>query len=52
MFNKQQEQHLKLLEEARDLQRMGDLKGFALKTAELEEMSKQLDKLADKPTIL
>jgi len=33
----------KLLEEARDLQRKGDIKGFAEKSAETEEVAKQLE---------
>ena len=45
---KLREQYASLLEEARDLQRMGNIKGFALKTAEAEEVSKQLEALADK----
>jgi len=44
------EQYARLLEEARDLQRKGDIKGFALKTAEAEEVSKQLEALSDKPS--
>lgn len=45
---KLREQYASLLEEARDLQRMGNIKGFALETAEAEEVSKQLEALADK----
>jgi hypothetical protein len=40
-------QYARLLEDARDLQRKGDIRGFALKTAEAEEVLKQLDALAD-----
>ncbi|MBK8920316.1 MAG: Lacal_2735 family protein [Saprospirales bacterium] len=47
---KLREQYARLLEEARDLQRMGNIKGFALKTAEAEEVAKQLEALSDKPT--
>jgi hypothetical protein len=35
--------HLQLLEQARDLQRNGDIKGFAAKTAEAAEVEQQLD---------
>ena len=38
-----QEQYAKLLEEARDLQRKGDIKGFAQKSAEAEEIAKKLE---------
>ncbi|MFK7740683.1 MAG: DUF6435 family protein [Planctomycetota bacterium] len=38
--------HLKLLEEARDLQRKGDIQAFASKTAEAAEIEKQLEGLA------
>lgn len=37
------EQYAKLLEEARDLQRKGDIKGFAQKSA--EEVAKKLEAL-------
>jgi hypothetical protein len=37
------QQYEKLLEEARDLQRKGDIKGFAQKSAEAEEVAKQLE---------
>jgi hypothetical protein len=47
---KLREQYARLLEEARDLQRAGDIKGFAQKSAEAEEVLKQLEALADKPT--
>ena len=39
------EQYAKLLEEARDLQRKGDIKGFAQKSAEAEEVAKKLEAL-------
>lgn len=42
---KLREQYAKILEEARDLQRKGDIKGFAQKTAEAEEVLKQIEKL-------
>ncbi|MHC4377063.1 MAG: DUF6435 family protein [Planctomycetota bacterium] len=35
----------KLLEEARDLQRQGDIQGFAEKTAEAEALSSRIDAL-------
>lgn len=35
----------KLLEEARDLQRRGDIPAFARKSAEAEEVGQQLDAL-------
>ncbi len=39
------EQYAKLLEEARDLQRKGDIKGFAQKSEEAEEIAKKLEEL-------
>lgn len=41
-----QQQHLRLLEAARDLQRNGDIRGFAAKTAEAEAASAQIDAFA------
>lgn len=38
-------QYRKLLEEARDIQRSGDMKAFALKTAEAEEVGTRLEEL-------
>jgi hypothetical protein len=35
--------HLQLLEQARDLQRGGDIRGFAAKTAEAAEVERRLD---------
>jgi len=35
-------QHRKLLEEARDLQRSGDIQAFATKTAEAEDCAQRL----------
>ncbi|MCU0864450.1 MAG: DUF6435 family protein [Planctomycetes bacterium] len=35
--------HLQLLEQARDLQRNGDIQGFAAKTAEAAAVEQQLD---------
>jgi hypothetical protein len=39
--------YAKMLEEARDLQRKGDIRNFALKTAEAEEVLKQIQALGD-----
>lgn len=46
---KLQEQYRKLLEEARDIQRSGDMKAYALKSAEAEAIGKQLEKLNTLP---
>jgi hypothetical protein len=43
---KLQEQYARMLEEARDLQRKGDIKGFAQKSAEAEEILKKIEELA------
>lgn len=40
-----QKQYQKLMEEAMQLQRNGDLKSYALKIAEAEELLKKLDAL-------
>ncbi len=40
-----QKQYAKLLEEARDIQRKGDMKSFALKTAEAEEVMEKIIEL-------
>lgn len=37
--------HRKLLEEARDLQRRGDIVAFAAKTAEAEKVERQLSQM-------
>lgn len=42
------QQYEKLLEEARDLQRKGDIKGFAQKSAEADEVLKKLESLLPK----
>lgn len=42
---KLQKQYAKLMEEAMQLQRGGDIKGYAKKVAEAEEVSKKLDEL-------
>ena len=36
-------EYRKLLEEARDLQRSGDIKGFADKTSQAEEVANQIE---------
>ncbi len=41
-------QYDRLLLDARDLQRSGDIEGFALKTAEADAVLKQLDALDDR----
>lgn len=46
--DKLQKQYLQKLEQARDLQRNGDIKGFAKLTAEAEEMMKQIEALKQK----
>ncbi len=38
--------HRKLLEEARDLQRRGDIVAFAAKTAEADKIERELTELA------
>jgi hypothetical protein len=40
-----QARHLQLLEQARDLQRGGDIRQFATRTAEAEAVAKQLESL-------
>ncbi|MFA0964312.1 Lacal_2735 family protein [Roseivirga sp. BDSF3-8] len=42
---KLEEQYRKLLQEARDIQRGGDMKAFAIKSAEAEEVAKRLEAL-------
>jgi hypothetical protein len=39
------EEYAKLLEEARDLQRKGDIKGFAQKSAEAEAVMEKIESL-------
>lgn len=39
-------QYVKQLEVARDLQRKGDIKGFAAATAEAEAMARRLDRVS------
>ena len=45
-YNRLERHYLQLLEQARDLQRNGDIQGFAAKTAEAAEVERQLDALA------
>lgn len=45
---KLKKQYEKKLEQARDLQRNGDIKGFAKVTAEAEEIMKQIEALRQK----
>ena len=42
-----QQHYERLLEEARDLQRGGDIKAFASKTAEAEEVGARLDEMRE-----
>lgn len=42
---KLEKEHQKLLEEAMNLQRGGDIKGYARKMAEVEEVEKKLEEL-------
>jgi hypothetical protein len=42
------QQYEKMLEEARDLQRKGDIKGFALKTEAAEKLMDQIQELQKK----
>lgn len=42
---KLRQQYAKLLEEARDLQRGGDIKGYALKSAEAEKVLQEIERL-------
>lgn len=41
-------QYRQLLEEARQLQRNGDIKGYALKTQEAEDVLKQIEALENR----
>ncbi|MGB3180804.1 MAG: Lacal_2735 family protein [Cyclobacteriaceae bacterium] len=45
---KLEERYRKLLEEARDIQRGGDMKAFAIKSAEAEEVAKRLEEVRAK----
>lgn len=44
-IKKLENQYLKLMEEAMAIQRSGDIKGFAAKSAEAEEVAKQIEAL-------
>ena len=44
-IKKLEKEYLKLMEEAMNIQRGGDIKAYALKVAEAEEIQKQIDKL-------
>lgn len=41
-------EYRRLLEEARDLQRRGDIKGFAASMARAEEVAKRIDALEER----
>jgi hypothetical protein len=41
-LQKMRDQYRKMLEDARDLQRSGDIKGFAVKTAEAEALGQKI----------
>ena len=45
---KLKKQYEALLKEARDIQRKGDIQGYALKTAEAEELWKEIEALQKK----
>lgn len=44
-LKKLDKQYRRLLEEARDLQRKGDIKGYAQKTAEAEAVVQEMERL-------
>lgn len=44
-IKKLEQQYEKMLEEARDIQRSGDIKGYAKKMAEAEELWKRIETL-------
>ncbi|MCK6692679.1 MAG: DUF6435 family protein [Thermoanaerobaculia bacterium] len=44
-LKKLDKQYRQLLEEARDLQRKGDIKGYAQKTAEAEAVAQEMERL-------
>ena len=44
-IKKLEKEHRKLLEEAMQLQRGGDIKGYALKMGEAEEVEKKIEEL-------
>ena len=43
-----QKKYERLLEEARDLQRKGDIQAFALKTEQAEKLAKEIETLGNK----
>ena len=43
-----EKKYQKLMEEAMQIQRSGDIKGYAAKMAEAEEVQKEIDKLLEK----
>ena len=43
-----EKQHAKLLEEAMQLQRGGDIKGYAKKMSEAEDVAKEIETLSQK----
>lgn len=47
-IKKLEKEHRKLLEEAMQLQRGGDIKGYALKMGEAEEVEKKIEALRQK----
>ena len=46
-LKKLRKEYANLMTQARDLQRTGDIQGFAAKTAEAEELGKQIDAIED-----
>ena len=45
-LQKLKKQYARLMEEARDIQRSGDLKLYAVKIAEAEELAKKIENLS------
>jgi hypothetical protein len=43
-----EKKYLKLMEEAMNIQRSGDIKGYAKKAAEAEEVAKEIEELKKK----
>jgi hypothetical protein len=46
-IKKLEKQYLRLMEEARNIQRGGDIKAFAAKSAEAEEVAKEIERLKE-----
>ena len=46
-INKLEKEYAKLMEEAMQIQRGGDIKGYAAKVAQAEEVAKQIDVLKE-----